>query len=134
MTRTPSVAWDGILPDAYLTTTFAQLNSPVLFDKFQKRICQAFAATSSGPAYVFYPNGLGDPVDLCSTLGQGLNPPGGYSAWCGQCYNKEFPALTRNPNVVAIYQIDPDSGTRVGNLIWTQADGPKLEIQDSQVN
>ncbi|KAI1130597.1 hypothetical protein F5Y10DRAFT_262934 [Nemania abortiva] len=131
MTMKPGVAWDGILPNEYLPNIAGQLNNnPVLVDKFLKRTSQAFASSSAGQVFVFYPNGKGDPVDICSTAGRGLNPPGGFSAWCGQ----EFPALTRNPNVVAIYQVDPDSGTKAGNLIWTPADGPKLVIQDSQVN
>ncbi|KAI1400370.1 hypothetical protein F4819DRAFT_461785 [Hypoxylon fuscum] len=124
------VAWDGILPPDYLTQTAMVLQSASLIDKFQKRICQAFAAQSAGQVFVFYPDNMGDPIDICKTAGQGLNPPGGFSAWCGQ----EFPALMMNTRVEAIYQVDPSSGKQSGNIIWTQGDGAKLPIQDSQVN
>lgn len=128
------VAWDDILPSDYLKNVFSILQSPVLFDKAQKPTCQAFASQSAGTVFVFYPNGKGDPIDICRSLGQGLNPPGGFSAWCGQ----EFPALMRNLNVDRIFQVDPntsgDPNNPSGTLIWTQADGVQLPIQDSQIN
>lgn len=123
------VAWDGILPFDYIAAQAQKLPMSVV-DKFMKRACQAFAANSAGLVFVFYPNGKGDAVEICRTRGQGLNPPNGYSAWCGQ----EFPALMMNPNVDAIYQVDPNSDTKTGNLIWTQGDGAKLPIQQEQIS
>lgn len=125
------VAWDGILPNDYLTDVGQQLITSIsLVDKFQKRVCQAFAAQSKGVVYVFYPDGKGDPIDICKTSGQGLNPPNGFSAWCGQ----EFPALMRNPDIDGIYQVDPNTDKKTGNLIWVRGDGELLPIRDEQIN
>ncbi|KAK8006175.1 hypothetical protein PG991_012472 [Apiospora marii] len=124
------VAWDGILPDDYLVEQAQRLQSSIV-DKFMKRACQAFAANSAGLVFVFYPGDKGDDaVELCKTRGEGLNPPNGYSAWCGQ----EFPALMRNPKVEAIHQIDLASDRTQGNLIWSKGDGVKLPIQQDQIS
>ncbi|KAI1262092.1 hypothetical protein F5Y18DRAFT_398461 [Xylariaceae sp. FL1019] len=128
------VAWDGILPNDYLETTALALQSANLVDKFQKRASQAFGAESAGIVFVFYPDGKGDPIDICRTSGSGLNPGGGWSVWCGL----EFPALMMNPSVDAIFQVDPDaptsSSTTTGNLIWSKGDGVMLQIQGILVN
>ncbi|KAI4864227.1 hypothetical protein F4820DRAFT_339235 [Hypoxylon rubiginosum] len=130
ISRKAGVAFDEILPPDYEMRIGRQLQSFSLIDKFQKRISQAFAAQSAGQVFVFYPDGKGDPIDICSTSGQGLNPPGGFSTWCGQ----EFPALMGNNKVDVIYQVDPKSDTKSGNIIWTRGDGEKLPIRQEQVN
>ncbi|KAI1413380.1 hypothetical protein F5Y13DRAFT_189289 [Hypoxylon sp. FL1857] len=128
--RVRGVAWDGIIDGNYLDTVGMRLMSPTLIDKFLKRVSQAFAAESAGQVVVFYPDGKGDPTAACATSGHGLNPPGGYSAWCGQ----EYPTLTRNPKVKVIYQVDPASDTKHGNIIWQSSDGPKLQVRQEQIN
>ncbi|KAJ2992586.1 hypothetical protein NUW58_g828 [Xylaria curta] len=130
ITGRAGVAFDNILPAKYSEDVAKKLMKASLIDKFQKRVSQAFANESTGLVYVFYPKMKEDPVKACDNPGQGLNPPGGFSTWCGQ----EFPALTRNPKVDAIYQVDPDSKQTSGLVIWKKGDGIKLSIRPEQIN
>lgn len=77
-------------------------------DSFQKRLSQAFAEASKGTVYFFTKKG-NDGTSMSEN-----------QAWGGW----EYPALTRNPNVKEIIQVDPGHAGDKGHVIWKPADGP----------
>ncbi len=107
-----AVAWDGIVDNTWFGNQAKALAAAgIAADPFMKRLSQAFAEASSGTVYFFCPTGK----DGTSTV----DFPVPQTAWGGW----EFPALTRNPNVVSIIQVDPSVRPwDLGHTIWSQGD------------
>ncbi|KAA8652872.1 uncharacterized protein ATNIH1004_001781 [Aspergillus tanneri] len=89
----------------------AQMNkmkTPAMVDRFGRRLSQAFAETTQGDVY-FFTRSEFDGTTFPAT-----------SVWGGW----EYPALTRNPRVTKIIQVDPFKKGDLGHTIWTPDKGP----------
>ena len=105
-----SVAFDNIVNQKWYQAQGQELmkQSHSKLDSFQKRLSQAFAEASKGTVYFFTKKG-NDGTSMSEN-----------QAWGGW----EYPALTRNPNVKEIVQVDPGHAGDKGHVIWKPADGP----------
>ncbi|KAK6811330.1 hypothetical protein RU639_013100 [Aspergillus parasiticus] len=101
-------AIDRITDKMWSRAQMDKMKTPAMVDRFGRRLSQAFAETAQGDIYFFTRSGL-DGTTFPAT-----------SVWGGW----EYPALTRNPKVKKIIQVDPFKNGDLGHTIWTPDKGP----------
>ncbi|KAB8253576.1 hypothetical protein BDV32DRAFT_156016 [Aspergillus pseudonomiae] len=107
-TQRQGFAIDRATDKKWSRAQMGKMKTPAMVDRFGRRLSQAFAENAQGDVYFFTRSGL-----------DGTAFPAN-SVWGGW----EYPALTRNPRVTKIIQVDPFMEGDLGHTIWTPDKGP----------
>ncbi|KAE8308106.1 hypothetical protein BDV41DRAFT_583894 [Aspergillus transmontanensis] len=102
-TQREGLAIDRVTNKRWPRAQIGNFKTLSMIDRFGRRLSQAFAETAQGEVYFFTRSGLDGTAFPATTV---------WGGW-------EYSALTKNPRVTRIIQVDPFKEGDLGHRIWT---------------